>query len=220
MNRYLVTAILVEIIFFAILFVGLYAKLLLSTPVLPPDKVISTYIVEMFSPLGRSVIMLGVLAAGFSTMEGILLSLSTIFANDFYGNIVSSRVEASEAAKQRLLRVSKVFLLLLAPVTYYLSMDQIVAPSLSVALFAQNGVYGLFSATFIPILFGVFAKDAKKHIIFASSVVALLVHFGMFYGRISMYHNNPAVTASMAIIASILVAGIGTVFTKKRNLTA
>jgi SSS family solute:Na+ symporter/sodium/pantothenate symporter len=214
-NKYLVTAIVVETLFFAMLFVGLYARLVLSDQAIPVDKVISTYIVEVFPPFVRSVILLGVLAAGFSTMEGILLSLSTIFSNDFYRNIVPAHPTDDQAAKQRLLRVSKIFLIILAPVTFFLSYDQILHPSISVALFAQNGVYGLFSATFVPILLGVFAKEVNKTVVFLSSITALVVHFGMFYGQISMYYNNPAVTAAIALFCSIIVAGAGMFITRK-----
>jgi SSS family solute:Na+ symporter/sodium/pantothenate symporter len=219
-NRYLVTAIVVEILFFSILFVGLYARLLLTTPELPVDHVISTYIVQMFSPTVRSIIMLGVLAAGFSTMEGILLSLSTIFSNDFFRNVFRPAGASEEEIKKRLLKVSKIFLVVLAPVTFVLSYDQFHHPSLSVALFAQNGVYGLFSATFIPILFGVFAKTIKTNVVFAASITALLIHFGMFYGQITKYYNNPAVTAAVALLVSITVAGIGWVMTRKTETSA
>jgi SSS family solute:Na+ symporter/sodium/pantothenate symporter len=217
-NRYLVTAIVVETLFFAILFTGLYARLLLPTPDLPVDRVISTYIVEMFSPTVRSIIMLGVLAAGFSTMEGILLSLSTIFSNDFFRNVVPMKGISEDEAKQRLLKISKIFLVVLAPITFFLSYDQILHPSISVALFAQNGVYGLFSATFVPILFGVFVKGVNKNVILISSITALVVHFGMFYGQVTMYYNNPAVTAAVALLISTTIALVGVLLKKYLNL--
>lgn len=222
MNRYLATAIVVETLFFSLLFVGLYARLFMPDTTLPVDRVISVYIVQMFSPLLRAVIMLGVLAAGFSTMEGILLSLSTIFSNDFYRNVVQSFGAGMDEAegKRRLLRVSKTFLVILAPITFVLSYDQFLHPSLSVALFAQNGVYGLFSATFVPILFGVFARTMNSKVIFFASLTALIVHFGMSYGHITVYYNNPAVTATAALISSLVVALTGTMMVNNSRATA
>jgi sodium/pantothenate symporter len=216
-NKYLITAIVVETMFFAMLMVGLYARLLLADQTIPVDQVISTYIMQMFSPLVRSIILMGVMAAGFSTMEGILLSLSTIFSNDFFRNVVPMPSLSDDAAKRQLLRVSRIFLVVLAPVTFFLSYDQILYPSISVALFAQNGVYGLFSATFVPILLGVFAKVVNKNVVFSASVTALIVHFGMFYGHFTVYYNNPAVTAAIALLASIAVAVIGLLITQKRT---
>jgi sodium/pantothenate symporter len=207
-NRYLVTAVLASSLFFAVLATGLFARLALTGEVLPPDVVMSTYMVEQFSPMLRAVVVLGLLAAGFSTMEGILLALSSIFANDFLRNVLPSARRDPAAWQGRSLRAARVFLVVLAPVTLLLSWRQIVNPSLSVAIFAQNGVYGLFAATFVPILFGIFLPNVARRWVLAASATALLVHFGMYYGEITRYHNNPAVPAALALIASVLV-GLG-----------
>ncbi len=215
-NRYLLTAVAAELVFFSVLFVGLFARLSLSGAVLPPDRVMSTYMMDMFSPAMRSVIMLGILASGFSTMEGILLSLSTIFANDFYKNVVPMDGLSDEVKKKRLLKAGRIFMLALAPVTFILAYRQIVDPSLSVAIFAQNGVYGVIAATFAPVLFGIFSKHATKDLVFGASVTALIVHFGMYYGNITIYHNNPAVTASCGIVVSTAIVFIGVLLRERK----
>lgn len=204
-RRYLTTAVVVSFLFFAVLIVGLFARMTLTGEPIAPDVVMATYIVHEFPPALRAVIGLGILAAGFSTLEGILVALSSIFANDFLRGVLPRRMTSGEEWTARSLRFAKYFLIVLAPVTLLLSWDQIQHPSLSVAMFAQNGVYGLFAATFVPILFGVFSKRATTGMVLASSLTALLVHFGMYYGRITMYHNNPGVTAACALIASVLV---------------
>jgi SSS family solute:Na+ symporter/sodium/pantothenate symporter len=109
-----------------------------------------------------------------------------------------------------LLRVGRYFLVALAPITLVLSWRQIVAPSLSVAIFAQNGVYGLFAATFAPVLYGIFSKRATAGLAAAAAITALTVHFGMYYGKITVYHNNPAVPATFALVISTAVMVIGT----------
>ena len=45
--------------------------------------------------------------------------------------------------------------------------------------------------------------------IFAASLTALAVHFGMVYGHVTHYANNPAVPATLAIFASLAVALAG-----------
>jgi SSS family solute:Na+ symporter/sodium/pantothenate symporter len=207
-NTYLATAMVAGTVFTAVMLVGLYARLELAGD-LPPDRVVATYIATSFAPGLRAFIMLGVLAAGFSTLEGVILALSTIFGNDFYGTIARARGVAEEQLRSQLLKVGRVFLIVLAPVTLLLSWRQIVAPSLSVAIFAQNGIYGLFAATFAPVLFGIFSKRATAPLVFAAAVTALVVHFGMYYGGITHYHNNPAVPATCALIVSTLVMAIG-----------
>lgn len=204
-NRYLGTAIVVATLFFAVLMTGMFARLSLGTEVLKPDIVVATYIVSEFSPFLRAVIGLGILSAGFSTLEGILVALSSIFANDFLRGILPERITATEEWKRRSLRYAKFFLIALAPVTLLLSWEQILHPSLSVAIFAQNGVYGLFAATFVPVLFGIFSERTDTRLVFTASMTALFVHFGMYYGELTMYHNNPGVTAACALIASMLV---------------
>ncbi|MCK5377198.1 MAG: sodium:solute symporter family protein [Acidobacteria bacterium] len=207
-NHYLITAMIAGTVFTAVLLVGLYARLSLGGD-LTPDTVVATYITSGFAPGLRAFIMLGVLAAGFSTLEGVILALSTIFANDFYGTIARATGMDADRLQGQLLRVGRIFLVALAPITLLLAYRQIVAPSLSVAIFAQNGIYGLFAATFAPVLFGIFSRRADARLAFASAATALVVHFGMYYGGITHYHNNPAVPATFALVISTLVMVVG-----------
>jgi len=159
------------------------------------------------------------LAAGFSTLEGVILALSTIFGNDFYGTIARARGMAADRLNSQLLRVGRIFLIALAPITLLLAWRQIVAPSLSVAIFAQNGIYGLFAATFAPVLFGIFSKRTSAPLAFGAAVTALVIHFGMYYGGITHYHNNPAVPAACALVISTLVMAVGVAFLKNEKGT-
>jgi SSS family solute:Na+ symporter/sodium/pantothenate symporter len=218
-NTYLVTAMVAGTVFTAVLLVGLYARLELGGD-LPPDRVVATYIASSFAPGLRAFIMLGVLAAGFSTLEGVILALSTIFGNDFFGTIARSRGVEAERLRSQLLRVGRIFLIVLAPITLLLSWRQIVAPSLSVAIFAQNGIYALFAATFAPVLFGIFSRKATAPLVFGAAISALIVHFGMYYGGITQYHNNPAVPAACALVISTLTMGIGVAVQRNGGGTA
>jgi sodium/pantothenate symporter len=218
-NTYLITAMVAGTIFTAVLLVGLYARIELGGD-LPPDRVVATYIASSFTPGLRAFIMVGVLAAGFSTLEGVILALSTIFGNDFFGTIARSRGVDEDRLRGQLLRVGRIFLVALAPITLVLAWRQIVAPSLSVAIFAQNGIYGLFAATFAPVLFGIFSKRASAPLVFLSAISALVVHFGMYYGGISPYHNNPAVPATCALAVSTLILGVGVLVARGRGGTA
>ena len=207
-NVYLVTAMIAGTIFTTVLLVGLYARMDLGAA-FAPDQVVATYIATSFSPGITALVMLGLLAAGFSTLEGIILALSTIFANDLWANLARSTGMDEDAIRGRLLRVGRIFLVVLAPGTAILASRQIVAPSLSVALFAQNGVYGLFAATFAPVVFGLFTERATAKLAATAAIAALIVHFGMYYGGITHYHNNPAVPATFALVVSALIMTVG-----------
>ncbi len=215
-NRYLVTAMVAGTVFTTVLIVGLYARLELGAGILP-DKVVATYLVTQFGPWLRSLIMLGVLAAGFSTLEGVALALSTIFANDLYGGIVRLRGVNEADLERKLLKVGRWFLVALAPLTLVLAWWQVIKPTLSVAIFAQNGIYALFAATFAPVLFGIFSKRARKGLVLSAALLALSVHFGMYYGGITHYHNNPAVPAACAIVLSTLLMAVGSLLTGKEE---
>jgi SSS family solute:Na+ symporter/sodium/pantothenate symporter len=206
-NRYLATGIAVLVVFFAVMLVGVYARILMPGASIEPDSVVPTYIVEVFGPWLRSVILIGLVAAGFSTMEGLMVALSTIFTNDIYQPLAEHLdTLSSEEIETRAVRYSRYFLALLVPVVALISWGQIVNPNLSVAILGQNGVYALFSATFVPILFGIFSEQITREAVFAAAVTALVVHFGMYYGEITMYHNNPAVPATFALLTSVLMA--------------
>lgn len=214
-NVYLGVGFAALILFFSVLAVGLFARATLGGDLLPPDQVVATYLVEQFGPIARSVVTVGLVAAGFSTLEGLLVALSTIFANDVYKPLARGRSVEEETADRRAIRLSKGFLIGLAPVVALLSWEQIVDPNLSVAILAQNGVYGLFAATFVPILFGVFVPRVTTWGVTAAAVAALLVHFGMYYGEVGPYWNNPAVPATFALLTSAAVAGLSLLVAKR-----
>ena len=215
-NRYLITAMVAGTIFTSVLLVGLFARLTLGGD-LAPDHVVATYIATDFAPGIRALIMLGVLAAGFSTLEGVILALSTIFANDLYAPLAGFAGIDADRIRSRLLPVGRIFLVALAPITFWLARDQILDPSLSVAIFAQNGIYGLFAATFAPVLFGMCSERANKSLALTAAVTALVIHFGMYYGKITMYHNNPAVPAATALVVSTLIMAVGVAVVKGRR---
>lgn len=214
-NVYLGVGFVALVLFFAVLAVGLFARVTLTGDLLPPDQVVATYLVEQFGPVARSIVTVGLVAAGFSTLEGLLVALSTIFANDLYKPLARTTGTDPEAADRRAITLSKGFLVVLAPVVAFLSWGQIVDPNLSVAILAQNGVYGLFAATFVPILFGVFVPRVTTWGVTAAALAALAVHFGMYYGEVGPYWNNPAVPATFALLTSAAVAGLSLLVAKR-----
>ena len=114
----------------------------------------------------------------------------------------------------------------MAILTITLSIRQIVNPDLSVAIFAQNGVYAYFSAAFVPVLLGTFTQNTPLIAPVGASLTAVIVHFSVYYGRIGGYMQeavrNPAIPSTLAILASLLV-GLSLYFIfrgKKQTQTA
>lgn len=210
-NRYLTVAIATMVLFFLVVIAGLYARIefpnmAVDGVALKPDQLIPAYIVEQFNVGVGLLVTLGLIAAGISTLEGLIQSLSITFTSDLViAN--SKRVSAFSSPKQ--IRVNRFIIGLLAILTIALSSRQILDPDLSVAIFAQNGVYAFFSAAFFPLVMGMFSKKTNTRAAVWSSVTAVVVHFSIYYGNIGSYMqgavNNPAIAATFAILSSTLV---------------
>ena len=209
-NTYLLVGIVVEFLFFIVVFVGLYARisfpsLTLNGNMIPLDAVLSTYVIEKFK-LGLGVlVVMGLISAGLSTLEGLIQSLSTTITQDVVKPIAGV-LRVSPVVQNR------VTISLLGLVSILFSYQQLVSPNLSVGIFAQKGVYDYFSAAFVPVLFGTFLKKVPVHVPFVSSVAAIIIHFSFYYGRLTPYMQepvrNPAIPSAIAIISSMVLGGI------------
>ncbi|MEO1087342.1 MAG: sodium:solute symporter, partial [Acidobacteriota bacterium] len=74
-NRYLVTGVVVQTLFFWVVIMGLYARLEFPTlelngATIAPDAVTSTYLVTQFPWFVGVIVFLGLISAGMSTLEG------------------------------------------------------------------------------------------------------------------------------------------------------
>jgi sodium/pantothenate symporter len=165
-------------------------------------------------------VILGLLSAGLSTLEGLVQSLSTTITADLIDPLAGRRLGEGETRAKRLSVVNKIVIVALAVVAVALSYNQLVHPNLSVGILAQNGVYAFFSAAFVPVLFGIFLKNTPRIAPVAASVTAVVVHFSVYYGGLTPYTDgavrNPAVAAALAILSSVAV-GLALHFLKARR---
>lgn len=226
-NKFLITSIVVELLFFSVVIAGLYARLefpdlTINGQKLMTDSIIPSYVVMVFSKglvatLVGLLIILGLVSAGMSTLEGLIQSLSSSITNDI---IKPLRGERRNFSDRKYMGINRIVIVALAVVAFLVSRNQLLYPNLSVAILAQNGVYAYFSIIFVPILMGIFLKDVKVWFPLLASIVAMVTHFGVYYflpfllnmgvdfGCISKYLDgvvrNPAIAASSAIILSFI----------------
>ncbi len=217
-NRYLALAVGCGALFTTVLLCGLYARIEHSADVaafmarthLGIDGVMPAYIVSTFPPVVQSLVSVAILAAGMSTLDGILVALSAIVANDVVLVIRRLRGHAGDGDSAFAFRVGRWTLLGLGGVSFALALVQHHTTKLSIAIFAQEGVYALLVATFVPLLFGLFGRGLSKKAVVTASLVALAVHFGFRYGGWTLLSaadgTNPGLTAAYALIASTAVA--------------
>ena len=218
-NSYLFFGIFAMAVFFFIVVAGLYARIMFPDLVVDGrkinmDEIIPIYVVKRFSAAAGVIVVIGLISAGLSTLEGLIQSLSITVTSDILEPVFG------ESVSKNSLFINKIVIVFLAAVSFYFSWNQIKEPNLSVGIFGQNGVYGYFSAAFVPILFGTFVKNVKVSTVFIASIVAIVVHFGIYYLKITPYMQgvgNPGVSAALAILISLGVAIILHTFNKTKT---
>jgi SSS family solute:Na+ symporter/sodium/pantothenate symporter len=196
-NKFIATTIIVGVTFSLMLFLGFYAKLS-GLQVERQDAVVTQYIMQEFGngtygPYLMVFISITMLAAGLSTLDGILVALSAMVVNDLYLPFAKD----ANKAQGRGLVLSRIVLVIVGLIACALAWN----PPAFVGLFAQKGVYGLAAASLVPILFGVLVVgEIPRWIIGGAAVLGLGGHLAL---NLFLGFLNPAVSASLAIFASL-----------------
>jgi sodium/pantothenate symporter len=220
MNRFLTVTVILLVLFFTVVFAGLYGRLVFpdlqfSGAALPLDGVMSAYVITSFSPVMSLFLVVGLIASGVATLESLIQSISTTITTDIIKPLSGKVTLKNE------LGINRIVIAGMGIVVILVSYRQLVHPDLSVGILAQNGVYASFSAAFVPLLFGMFLKNVHKSAPIVASVVAILVHFSVYYGRLTPYMQepvrNPGIAAAIAIISSLVTGGLVYVFTKTKT---
>lgn len=187
-GKYLGVCILTSLSFTGLLLVGLYARLLEmptaafqdpATGVFRQDLVMTVYLTKTFGPTMLSVVMVALLAAGMSTLDGLLLALSSIAANDLFLNLTRDNLlkERSPEDQSRIAhRAGQIILIIMGVVTFIIALN----PPAQLGIFGQLGVYGIIASSITPILCGILFPRVSKAPIFAASIIALIMHFGLY----------------------------------------
>jgi len=196
---FLITAIGSGTLFMLILFVGFYARLA-GYEIEAQDTVVTQYLLHETSNsfLGqyvRAFIFVALLAAGMSTLDGILVALSAM--------VVTDVLEPAGLSAERGLKVARWVLILIGVLALLIAWE----PPAIVGLFAQKGVYGLAAASFVPIVFAAFFKTRLSATMVGFAAVAGLgthLILNMFFGV-----ANPSISATYGIFAASALGGFG-----------
>lgn len=240
--KYLAVCVVTSLAFTGLLLVGIYAHLMgipaerfldPTTGLFRQDLVMTVYVLEAFSPSMVAVITVALLAAGMSTLDGILVALSSIAANDLFLPLTQNNVLRDKSPEDRLRiahRASQIILVAMGVLTFLLALD----PPQLLGIFGQVGVYGIVAASCVPILFGIAFPRVGKRTMFAAAVVGLVVHLALYgagswasssgtslnelvgdWGIFAMFFDssmpqlgllNPGVTATYGLLSSALTA--------------
>ncbi|NTW26082.1 MAG: sodium:solute symporter [Lentimicrobium sp.] len=239
-NKYLFVAIATELLFFSIVITGLYARitfpdLTAGGVTLKNDTIIPTYVMQIFSDGNLAVVIglivvLGLLSAGISTLEGLIQSVSTTITSDIIKPLTGNWLKTDKA----IITLNRIVIILIGIVTIWLSWQQIAKPKLSVGIFAQNGVYAYFASAFVPVIFGIYYQKMKASVALAGSAIAFSVHFIVYYlmpyfvnshnmtfGFFTRYLEgpvrNPAIACSTAVVISTIAVLIMILIDKSKT---
>ncbi|MBO6936627.1 MAG: sodium:solute symporter family protein [Deltaproteobacteria bacterium] len=209
LNRYLGVGALVGMLFAAVLVTGIYARVAYPDAAaagVTQDAIVPYYIAQTFSDGVGALIGVALLAAGMSTMDGILVSASTIAGNDLVLGIL--KIEDEERASTIALKSSRAILAAMGIGAFLLALN----PPALVGVFAQAGVYGLVAASVAPVTFGIFWDRTPRAGAFAAALVGPAVHFTL---HLFLGFENPAVSATFGVFASVATLALACVLARK-----
>ena len=196
LNVFLFVTIASSVCFSLMLFVGFFAKFD-GLEIAAQDKVVVAWLQSALSPLMVSFVLVTLLAAGMSTLDGILVSISTVVVTDLVLPLRARAGHTGEAEIARGLSLSRYVLVVLGLISLALAWD----PPKLLGLFAQAGVYGLVAASAAPILLGVLRPQFQSaKVAFALSLSGVLLHFGL---KSAFGWANPGVSAAWAILITV-----------------
>jgi Na+/proline symporter len=173
------------------------------------DLVMTVFLQNTFPDWMFTIISVVLLAAAMSTLDGLMVGISTITANDLVLNLLSrgGGRQRTDAEKMRLaLRASHWVLVVCAVIVFFITLH----PPKLLGIFGQAGVYGLVLAAVPPLLAGVLFRQPRLYLVWVMSVLGLVIHFGLFFFGKGWFPSstlafaNPGVTAAIALLATVL----------------
>lgn len=187
------------------------------------DLVMTLYLQNAFPNWVFTLISVVLLAAAMSTLDGLLVGISTITANDLILNLINRKQSSkSEVEKMKIAyRASHIILIIIAILTFVLTLN----PPKLLGIFGQAGVYGLVVATVPPLLTGILFRQVNISLVWLGSILALTIHFTLFFYGNFLFPNsplafaNPGVTATLALLISTIPILIITFYHNKKAKT-
>lgn len=215
--QYIAVFSIVFFLFTLLLLAGFWAHLVVvpadladpTTGAFRQDLVMTVFLQNTFPDWMFTIISVVLLAAAMSTLDGLMVGISTITANDLVLNLLSRGRgrQRTDAEKMRLaLRASHWVLVVCAVIVFFITLH----PPKLLGIFGQAGVYGLVLAAVPPLLAGVLFRQPRLYLVWAMSVLGLVIHFGLFFFGKGWFPNstlafaNPGVTAAVALLATVV----------------
>lgn len=226
-TRYLIVFAVVYLIFSLLLLAGFWAiyavpaDMLMDTATgaFRQDLVMTKYLEHTFPDWLFTIISVVLVAAAMSTLDGLLVGLSTITANDFYLNVFAKKdlnpIDQYTGAH----RASKIILVVLAVLTFAVTLS----PPKLLGIYGQFGVYALVLTSLPPLLNGIFYTRLSLPTVWIFSLLAIGIHVALYTYGAQWFPNselafaNPAVPGAIAILCTSLPALVIGYFQNKKT---
>lgn len=159
----------------AILFVARYNDIALPDT---PDNILPFFVSDYMSPLSSVCLLLGIIAASFSSADSALASITTILSVDFF-NIKTLPSDRALSVRKRLHLLVAIVFSLLVIAFGYTNTDSIIDTIYTIVGYAYGPLLGLFA-------FGLFTKRvpydaAVPYIAVASPLLCFIVKYLFFH---------------------------------------
>jgi len=172
------------------------------------DLVMTLYLKNAFPDwvfTGMSVVLL---AAAMSTLDGLLVGLSTITANDLLLKLARRSGRGRDHGSQMAwaYRASHVVLVVIAVAAFAVLQN----PPRLLGIFGQVGVYGLVLGAMPPLLAGVWFTRVPLKLMWCSSIAAMAMHFLLYwrgaawFPGVGLTFANPGVTLALAVLTVVV----------------
>ncbi|MEM1120964.1 MAG: hypothetical protein AAGJ18_10995 [Bacteroidota bacterium] len=213
-RQYLLIFAVVFTLFTLLLLTGFWAHLTVSadqlldanTGAFRQDLVMTVYLQNVFPDWVFTIISIVLLAAAMSTLDGLLVGISTITANDLVLNLLKNKEQSTDEKMKLAFRVSQIVLVVIAVLAFVVTLN----PPKLLGIFGQVGVYGLVLAAVPPLLLGVLLEKVSLRLVWTASIIGLLTHFILyFFGKqlfpdSTLAFSNPGLTATIGFLLTSL----------------
>ena len=189
------------VIFSLVLMAGLAARLSPAVgPGLNQDVAASAWIAQAFHPVVGALVSVAILAAAMSTLDGLLVAVSSIIGSDLVAHpavCAKFGIEGEDAQGELALKAGRVTVIVLGAVAWIAALN----PPALVGIFGTIGVYGLLVASLPAVLYGVLMKRPPSALgVGLASIVALAIHMSLYYGGVTI---NTGLTACAGLVVAL-----------------
>ncbi len=183
------------------------------------DAIVPVLFIETMPAIVAAFLSVAILSAIISTADGLIISVSQIFANDFYRKTYApwkGKDPESAEVNQRALLISRIATIGVTIV----SVAAVMTPPEYLAIFLWIGIGGIISAYSGPYLVGSLKESTSKTAALVGFILGFAVYFGIYlapqlglYEGFYPYNANPFASTGIGFIVSCVSTLVTNQFT-------